>query len=564
MKTLIKGGYVVDVFSDSISKKDVLIENNVITGVGDYDDEKADTVINAEGKYLAPGFIDGHIHIESTMLTPYEFAKIAVLHGTTAVVNDPHEITNVCGTKGMDYMLDSSKGLPVTFYFTLPSCVPATGFDESFEEITADKMEKYFSNDRVLGLAEMMNYVGVVQNDEEVLKKIELAKKYNKVIDGHAPLISGKTLDKYIKAGIDSDHESTNLSEAMEKISKGQWVMIRNGSAAKNLDALADLIDSPCSYRCLFATDDKNAKDLISDGHIDSIIRKAIKLGKKPESCIRIASINAALRFGIKNVGAIAPGYKADINILENLEDVLISSVIKNGEVVVNDGILCGIKKPETEKSIADSVKKTINIKPCVPKDFYVVPKEGKKARVIGVIPGQIVTSNLLMDLNFEKNNGIDVERDILKIAVIERHKATGHIGIGYINGIGLKSGAIASTVSHDSHNIIVIGTSDEDMAAAVERILEIGGGNVIIKDRKVAYEIPLEIGGIMSTFTAEKMAESFKKLKSILDEIGINDNIEPFMNMAFVSLPVIPSLKLTTFGLFDVENFKLCDVFCD
>jgi len=561
MKTLFINGKIVDVFSESLIDANVLVEDGVIIGVGDYNE--ADEIIDVEGKILSPGFVDGHIHIESTMLSVTEFAKIALQHGTVSAVTDPHEITNVCGTEGIDYMIQASEGLPLNVYVMLPSCVPATAFDESHEEIGADKLEPYFEKNRVLGLAEMMNYPGVLFNDEGVMAKIKLAKQKGKLIDGHAPLLMGKDLDTYIRAGINSDHECSNVCEAIQKIQRGQWIMIRQGTAAKNLNSLLPLFDGPMSNRCLLVTDDKEPWDLLEHGHIDNIIRLAGEAGKSVIRAIRMATINAATCFRLNNHGAIAPGYKADILVLNDLNSVDVNDVYINGKLAVKDKNCLEFNTGSIDKDLENRVMHTMNVKPFADNAFKVTPK-GENVRVIEVLPGQLLTNEKHYKLDFNTNNGIDLDRDILKIAVIERHKSTGHIGIGYIQGIGLKKGAIASTVSHDSHNIIVIGTNDSDMILAARRIIEIGGGNVIAKDGSILGELSLPIAGLMSNKPIKEFSQECKELRSKVYDLGVKKEIAPFMNMAFVSLPVIPFLKITTKGLVDVGQFKFVDLFVE
>ena len=565
MKKLFKNGTVVNVFTNTTDKTNVLVEDGIIIGVGDYTEYDADDVIDCEGKYLCPGFIDGHIHIESTLLTPFEFCKVSLAHGTTAVICDPHEIANVVGTIGIDYMLKASEGLPEDFFFMVPSCVPSTGFDESFETINAENTKPYFEKKRVLGLAEMMNYVGVVNKDPDILKRIHMAKEKGKHTDGHAPLITGKVLDQYLSAGIKTEHECSSLSEAQEKISKGMWILIREGTAAKNLAELSPLIKSPSSYRCLLCTDDREARDLIHNGEVDNIINKLPSLKISPIDGIRLATINAASCFGLTDRGAIAPGFLADINVLDSLEPLVVKDVYKNGKLVSKDGKALPFEKPEMDKAILRIVHNSMNAKPVRLGDFRINPPENIcKVNVINLVPGQLITEKSVETLDFTVNNGIDTERDILKIAVIERHNRTGHIGLGFVKGMGLKSGAIASTVSHDSHNIIVIGTSDEDMFLAAQRLLEIGGGRTIVRNGFVLSEMALEIGGIMTDKPIDEVIKESQELSQATKIIGINKGIAPFMHMSFISLPVIPKIKLTTFGLFDVENFSPMNLFAE
>lgn len=561
MKLLFKNGSIVNVFTGEIETKNVLIDNGIIIGVGDYNDVDTDEIEDISGKYICPGFIDGHIHIESTMLLPEELAKICVVHGTTTIIADPHEIANVCGSDGIRFMLEASEGIPITVYIMLPSCVPATSFDESGAALNADDLSPFYNDNRVLGLGELMNYPGVIAEDEEVIKKIRDANKAEKIVNGHAPMLSGKELDKYITAGINDDHECSSAEEAIERVRKGQWVMIREGSAARNLEALLPLFDKQYSHRCLLVTDDKHPSDIMNNGHIDSIIRKAASLGKSIITGIQMATIQAAQCFGLKGVGAVAPGYAANLLILDSLDELKINKVYYNGKKVCENGIAMPIKKPNISPKLYESVMTSFNMPILTKKDFEIISKNCK-CRTIGVIPGQLITEELLYDIDFSKNNGIDIKRDILKLAVVERHHNTGHIGLGFIHGIGLKEGAIASSVSHDSHNLIIIGANESDMTIAGNRVREIGGGNVVVKNGKIIAEMQLPIAGLISKSSAEEAAAQNEKTKNIVHELGVPNNISPFMNMAFVSLSVIPSIKMTTLGLVDVNSQKLISLF--
>ena len=564
MKTLLKNAKVVNVFTEKIDFTNVLIEDDRITGIGDYyKDEDADVIEDLEGRFLCPGFIDGHIHIESTMMVPPSLAQAVLPHGTTAVVTDPHEIANVCGVDGIKYMLEMSENIPLHVFVMIPSCVPATCFDESGAILNAEDIEDLYGEERILGLAEMMNYPGVIFDDAPTMDKINACTAKNKPVDGHAPLLSGKDLDKYISAGINSDHECSDASEAFEKLSKGQWIMIREGSAAKNLEKLLPLFESPYYQRCILATDDRNPADILSEGHIDNIIRLAIKAGKDPIRAIKMATLNPTLCFGIKRMGAIACGYKANMLVLDDLESIDIKDVYSDGIKVVSDKKITGFSKPKAEDIITGSVLNSFHMPDLKKEDFYIEPK-GSKCRVIEVIPGEILTNELILDIDFSKNNGIDTEKDILKLAVIERHKNTGHKGVGFIKGIGIKNGALAGSVSHDSHNLIVIGSSEEDMCLAANHIKKIGGGLCVVSEGKVLSELRLPVAGLMSTNSAKEIADANVELRESAEKIGINEGIEPFMNMAFVSLPVIPVLKMTTQGLVNVNEFKRVDLFAD
>ena len=562
MKNLLKNGFVVNVFTDSIEKADVLIEDDRIIGVGCYESNDADVIEDVSGKYVVPGFIDGHIHIESTMLSPSQLAKICVPHGTTTVVADPHEIANVCGVDGIRYMISASKDIPLNVYFNLPSCVPATAFDESGAELDAQSLFELYSEERVLGLAEMMNYPGVIYGDAEVLKKIKDARSAGKVIDGHAPMLAGKELDKYVSAGIQSDHECSSIDEAKEKLSKGQWIMIREGTAAKNLWDLLPLFDEPYNRRCLLVTDDRHPADIANEGHIDNIIRLAVENSKSAVVAIRMATIQAAQCFGLHYVGAVAPAYRADILVLNDLNTVDVRDVYSSGKKVVDNKKMIDFASPQIPQKLSDRVYNSFCTQDISVDSFYIEPKS-RRCRVIGVIPGQIVTDELSFDINWNKDNGIDTSRDILKLAVIERHKGTGHVGVGFIHGIGLKVGAIASSVSHDSHNIIVIGTNEEDMAVAARHISSVGG-NVVVVNGEVVADMPLPIAGLMTDVSADEIAKANELVRKTVYDYGVFEHVEPFMNMAFVSLSVIPKLKMTTQGLVDVDAWQRVSLYLD
>ena len=563
MSLLLKNGKILNVFTESLENGDVLIQNDRIIGVGQFDESCADEVVDLEGRVIAPGFIDGHIHIESTMLTPPEFAKAVLPHGTVRIIADPHEIANVCGIDGIRFMLDVSKKLPFHVNVMLPSCVPATPFDESGAVLEAEDLLPLYNEKDVLGLAEVMNYPGVLANDKKLLKKISDAKERGLCVDGHAPLLSGKNLDKYISAGINSDHEVSNLDEAMEKLKKGLWIMIREGSSAKNLESLLPLFEHPyCSRACL-VTDDRHCADLISEGHIDNIVRKAVRSGKNPVIACKMASFNAAQCFNIAGTGAIAPSYKADLIVFDSFIDVKIKDVYVDGKLAVKNGQIYNFPEIETDSEYVKKVYDTVHLENVSKKDFMIESEQVKsKCRVIKVIKGQLLTEEQIMELDFSSNNGIDLKNDVLKIAVIERHHNTGHKGLGFIHGMNLKKGALASTVSHDSHNLIVAGTNEEDMAVAANEAIRIGGGLIYACDGKVVETLPLPVAGLMSGKSASETAVLNEKLRKKLYESGVPKELEPFMNMAFISLPVIPHIKMTVHGLIDVDSQKLVSLF--
>lgn len=558
MKTLLKGGNVINVFTGEIGIADVLMEDNKIIGVGEYTD--ADVIEDVSGKFICPGFIDGHIHIESTMLTPAELCKLCMPHGTTGIVADPHEIANVCGVDGIRYMMQASKGLPMQVYFAIPSCVPATPFDESGAELFAADIDELYADPRVVGLAEMMNYPGVIFGDEAVHAKIRGALAHGKGVDGHAPFLSGHDLDRYVSAGVQSDHECSNLEEAKEKLRKGQWIQIRQGTAARNLHDLMGLFERGFSHRCLLVTDDRHPADIMAEGHIDHIVRLAVAEGADPVTAIQMASIQAAQCFGLRYVGAVAPGYRADVLVLDDLETVQIADVYASGTKVVSNGMMMPFTVPAVDAALDEKVKHSFHTRKLTAESFHLEEKS-EKCRVIQVIPGQLVTDEVVMSMDWTENNGINTAQDVLKLAVIERHKNTGHIGLGFIRGIGLKKGAIASSVSHDSHNIIVIGTNEADMALAANHICEVGG-NVVVADGQILAQMPLPIAGLMSEKSGEAVANDNRLVRTAVHTLGVNEGIEPFMNMAFVSLTVIPSLKMSTQGLVDVNRMQRVDLY--
>jgi len=576
MKILLKRGKVINVFTGEIEESDVLIENNVIIGVGEYNEDDADIIKDVSHKYICPGLIDGHIHIESTMLTPVELAKVVLAHGTTSIVADPHEIANVCGIEGIEYILGKSEDIPLHVYVMLPSCVPATQFDESATELMATDLEPYYDVERVLGLAEMMNYPGVLSGDLKVKEKIHDAVARNLVVDGHAPLVTGRDLDRYIAAGIQSDHECSNEEEAKERVRKGQWVMIRQGTAARNLEGLLPMFNDRYKHRCILVTDDRHPSDLLEDGHIDNIIRLAVKNGKSVITAIQMATIQAAQCFNLRLVGAIAPGYRADILVLDDLEQFKVRDVYSEGEQVVDNGKVVQIEEPWIDDDLYERICTSFHMNEVSEKDFVIKPEgvadiDGmseeeaqRKVRVIKIIEEQLLTQEWQTQVNLKKDNGIDIERDILKLAVIERHNYTGHIGLGYISGIGLKEGAIAASVSHDSHNLIVIGTNEKDMALAANHIKKLEGGSVVVKDGQILADMQLKIGGLMAVEPASYVAEKNLKVREMVYELGVPKEIEPFMTMAFVSLPVIPDIKMSTKGLIDVNKQERVSLFVD
>ena len=541
---VLKNAKYLNVFSNEFLCGDIAVANGLIAGVGKYDGK---TEIDVSGKLVLPGFIDAHIHLESSMVTPAEFAKAVVAHGTTTVITDPHEITNVMGIDGVEYMIQASQNLPIDVHFMMPSCVPATEIDESGAELDCKDIDLYLDNKKVLGLAEMMNYVGVINGDKNVLSKIVTSQAHHKKIDGHAPEISGNDLNAYIAAGVYSDHECSTFENALEKLRKGQFIMIREGTAAHNLKALMPLLTQQYYSRCMFATDDKHPSDLLCGGHIDYIVKQALKNGADPIVALKTATHHAARYFLLNNKGAIASGYLADIVVVDNLEDFNVETVFKRGKLVF-DGEVKDFSAPTVDEKLAEKCFDTFHLDSVTPSSFKVDGKLG----LIGLVGGELLTRNL------GTADKIDVENDILKIACIERHKGTNHIGVGYVKGYSLKSGAVATSVAHDSHNIITVGCNDDDIAVAVNAIKDSKGGIAVVENGKIKALLELPIAGLMSDEPLTTVNEKLENAKSSAYELGADKSIDPFMTLSFLSLPVIPSLRITTKGVFDAENWKM------
>lgn len=541
---VLKNAKYLNVFSNEFLCGDIAVANGLIAGVGKYDGK---TEIDVSGKLVLPGFIDAHIHLESSMVTPAEFAKAVVAHGTTTVITDPHEITNVMGIDGVEYMIQASQNLPIDVHFMMPSCVPATEIDESGAELDCKDIDLYLDNKKVLGLAEMMNYVGVINGDKNVLSKIVTSQAHHKKIDGHAPELSGNDLNAYIAAGVYSDHECSTFENALEKLRKGQFIMIREGTAAHNLKALMPLLTQQYYSRCMFATDDKHPSDLLYGGHIDYIVKQALKNGADPIVALKTATHHAARYFLLNNKGAIASGYLADIVVVNNLEDFNVETVFKRGKLVF-DGEVKDFSAPTVDEKLAEKCFDTFHLDSVTPSTFKVDGKLG----LIGLVGGELLTRNL------GTADKIDVENDILKIACIERHKGTNHIGVGYVKGYSLKSGAVATSVAHDSHNIITVGCNDDDIAVAVNAIKDSKGGIAVVENGKIKALLELPIAGLMSDEPLTTVNGKLENAKSSAYELGADKSIDPFMTLSFLSLPVIPSLRITTKGVFDAENWKM------
>ena len=539
---VLKNATFVNVFSNELSTMDIAVAEGLIVGMGSY---QGRSEVDCTGKIVLPGFLDAHIHLESSLVSPTEFVKAVLPHGTTTVVTDPHEIANVMGTDGIEYMLQATEDLPVDVRFMLPSCVPATPLDESGAILDYRAIDSFYDHPRVQGLAEMMNFVGAINGDEQTVEKIVAAQAHHKKIDGHAPDLQGNDLNAYIAAGVYSDHECHDVKDAIAKLERGQFIMIREGTAARNLEALMPLLTGKYADRCMFCTDDKHPNDLLEKGHIDYIVKKAISLGADPITAVKVACHNAARYFLLNNRGGISPGYLADFVIIDNFQDFNIEQVYKKGVLMVDHGEIQDFPSPEIEPYLVERAHKTFHVAALTAEDFA----EKRPRGIIGMVDGEITT----VDAGY--SDRIDVEYDVLKIAVVERHKNTHHIGIGYIQGYGLKSGAVATSISHDSHNIIVVGTNETDMAAAVNRVVELNGGIVVWDGGQPGAEVPLAIAGIMSDEPLVTVNEKLETAKDAAHKLGVNPGIDPFMTLSFMALPVIPSLRITTRGVFDVTT---------
>lgn len=539
---VLKNATYVNVFSNELCQADIAVAEGLIVGMGRYEGE---TEQDCTGKIVLPGFLDAHIHLESSLVSPREFVKAVLPHGTTTVITDPHEIANVMGTDGIEYMLQATEGLPVDVRFMLPSCVPATPLDESGAILDYRAIDSFYDHPRVQGLAEMMNFVGVINGDEQAVEKIVAAQAHHKKIDGHAPDLVGNDLNTYIAAGVYSDHECHDLSDAIAKLQRGQFIMIREGTAARNLEALVPLLCDKYSERCMFCTDDKHPNDLLEKGHIDYIVKRAIDLGANPITAVKVACHNAARYFLLNNRGAIAPGYLGDFVIIDRFDTFNIEKVYKRGELLVENGEVKDFPVPPIEPYLVERSHNTFHVGTLTAEDFA----EKRPRGIIGMVPGEITT----VDAGY--SDRIDAEYDVLKLAVVERHKNTRHIGIGYIQGYGLKSGAVATSISHDSHNIIVVGTNESDMAAAANRVVELNGGIVVLDGGKSVAEVPLAIAGIMSEEPLTTVNRELEDAKAKAYALGVSAGIDPFMTLSFMALPVIPSLRITTRGVFDVNH---------
>jgi len=551
---LLKNARVVSLFSGEVVEADVVVAGGIIAGIGNY--SKGEKVYDLKGKYLLPGLIEGHIHIESSLLPPPEFSRVVIPHGTTTVVVDPHEIANVLGEKGIRYILESSSTLPLDIWVMIPSCVPATSMDTAGAHLGPNEIEEMLGWDRTLGLAELMNFPGVLFKVPEVLQKVEVARRLGKPIDGHSPGLSGLDLNAYLAAGPSSDHECTDLEEAKEKLRKGMYIMIREGSAAKNLKDLAPIVNDTSLRRLLLVSDDRHPQDLLRQGHLDHIIRTAISLGIRPLSALTMATLNPAEYFGLKGRGAIAPNYWADMIVVDDLEEFRVEKVFKKGDLVAENGEMVVDIAPYSDPGVEETVRIT-----SVEANAFRIQATGANVRVIELIPGQILTKGLSLKPKVRNAEIIqDLERDILKLAVIERHHASGGMGLGLIRGFGLQRGAFASSVAHDSHNLIIVGTNDADMATAVRAVADMEGGFVAVAGEKVLAQLALPIAGLMSNRPIDEVVARLSALQEALRSMGCQLE-NPFMALSFLALPVIPELKLTDRGLFDVLKFSFVNL---
>lgn len=549
---VLKNCQIINVFNSQIEQADIAIQDGIIIGIGEYEGLKE---VDIQGKYVCPGFIDGHVHIESSMLTPPQFAKVVMPKGTTTVIADPHEIGNVCGLDGIDYMLKSSEKTPLDIYIMLPSCVPTTDFENTGAVLLAEDLKRLKNCPNVIGLGEMMNYPGVILGNKKVHEK--LAVMGDRLIDGHAPDVLGKKLNAYIVAGVKTDHECTSVEELEEKVGKGMYVHIREGSATRNLKTLIRGVTKKNSRRILFCTDDKHPIDIKNEGHINYNVKLAIEQGIDPIVAIQMATLNIAECYKLTTKGAIAPGYEADLLVLDDLKTIHIKEVYKKGHLVaVDDHALFEIDSLEDVRVL--NTVKLDNIENI----SLDIPLHSGFAKVIQLIEDNVITKKVTRKVDIKKNLfKYNKKLDILKLAVVERHKGTGNVGLGLVEGYGLTNGAVALTVAHDSHNIIVIGDNDDDMKLAISELKRVKGGMTICSNRKVLQTLPLEVAGLMTDSPIEEVETIIEEMEKIARNKGVSDTIDPFITLAFLALPVIPELKLTDCGLFDVNTFTFVEI---
>ncbi|WP_332691848.1 adenine deaminase [Halalkalibacter lacteus] len=553
---VVKNAMIVDVFTLTTYKADIAVTDGMIVGIGEYDGQ---TEVDANGLYVAPTFIDGHVHIESAMVPPEEFTKIVVPRGVTTVMADPHEIANVGGIKAVTYMIEAAKNLPLDIKIMVPSCVPATEFEHNGAELTTEDIESLFDQHQAYGLAEVMDYPAVFSGDEKMLSKLEAAWKRGKKIDGHAAGLDEVGLNAYRVAGISNDHEAVTAEEALARLRLGMYVLMREGTAAKDVEALLPILTPQNARRCVFATDDKHLDDLVNEGSIDASVRKAIQLGVDPLQAIQMASLNAAECFGLSEKGAVAPGYEASFLMIRDLDKLEIEAVYIKGECVAENG--------EMTRTVRDAIKppsyllNSVHLEPLTANSLE-LKLDSSKAHVIGVTPGSIVTDHLIEEVDV--TNGFfvpSIKNNQLKLVVAERHHKLGHVGVGIVKGIPLKEGAIVATVAHDSHNIVACGTDDKSIKFAIEQVAKQEGGIAVVRGQELLAELPLPLAGLMSLKPFEEVNGALQKLEAALRDIGFDGDWNPFLTLSFLALPVIPSLKLTDTGLFDVKRFSHINV---
>lgn len=556
---VIKNGKIINVFSKEIIEDSIAITDGIIVGIGDYEGTQ---IIDAKGRYISSGFIDSHIHIESSMVLPSEYAKTILPHGVTTVITDPHEIANVAGVDGIKFMLDASENIPLDVRVMLPSCVPATSVERGGAVIVAKDLEPFMSHPRVLGLAEVMDYPSVMNMEKQMMDKIDLAEKYDKTIDGHLAGLSINEINSYAYAGIKTDHECTNVQEVYDRIRAGMYVALREGSAARNLRDLLPAINEGNSSRLMFCTDDKHLDDLAEEGSIDYCIRNAIQFGVSPLIAYSMATINPAECYGLRNKGAIAPGYEANLIFISDLENVTITDVWNKNQFVYKDGeLITKIQNPCDKKVI----NIPLELDHITPEDFRLNANGRSKANIIEIIPNSIVTKHTIESINtIDDQFDSKMNENLCKIAVIDRYQKEKEIGLGILKGLNLQEGAIATTVAHDSHQLIVTGKNDNDMVLAVKAIKEMNGGMVIVSNGKILAKLSLQIGGLMSSESADKVLSELFEIETSLLKIRPNNTFNAFLTLSFLALPVIPSLKITTKGLFDVQSFQFISLFVD
>ncbi|WP_461210814.1 adenine deaminase [Desulfocurvus sp. DL9XJH121] len=553
---LVTDARVLNVFSGEIQDTSVAVGHGRVVGFGDF---LARRTVSAGGLYLLPGLIDAHVHIESTMVSPREFARCVLVHGTTTVVADPHEIANVLGADGIRYILDATRGIPLDVRVMLPSCVPATPFENAGAVLRAKDLAALMDLPGVLGLGEMMNYPGVVNADPEVLAKLRLAREAGRAADGHSPGLSGRDLQAYVGAGILTDHECASPAELAERVGLGMYVLLREGSATRNLVALLPGVTEANERRCLLCTDDREPSDVLARGHLDHSLRLAVAHGLDPLRAVRMGTLNTAQCYGLADRGAVAPGYRADFFLVDDLAEFRVREVYAGGELVARDGECLWTPEPLD----SDEVAHTVRPAPLAGDDLA-LRLDAPRARVIGLVPDNVLTTALERDVVLDAEGLFHAAANpgLVKLAVIERHRATGNVGLGILSGYGLAGGAIATTVAHDSHNIVAAGDNDADMHVAVRDLVDMGGGITMVRQGRVLAHLPLPIAGLMSDRPVAELAETLKKMIALAhSELCVPKGVQPFMNLSFLSLPVIPDLKLTDGGLFDVRTFSFVPV---